>query len=111
MSDGDWPIIGNKFRGVPEALGGVLDLPSVTLITPEPVEEELLLKVHTPAFLSRERDAWYYDGALRTVGGCVAAAGCIAEGDLDNALVFSVAAMPVLMRHGGGRTSPAPVRP
>jgi acetoin utilization deacetylase AcuC-like enzyme len=92
MSDGDWPIIGNKFREFPQVLGAVLDLPTVTLVTPEPVEEELLLKVHTPAFLSRERDAWYYEGALRTVGGCVAAAGCIAEGLLDNALVFSVAA-------------------
>jgi acetoin utilization deacetylase AcuC-like enzyme len=92
MSDGDWPIIGNKFRGFPQALGAVLDLPTVTLITPEPVDEELLLKVHTPAHLSRERGAWYYEGALRTVGGCVAAAGGIADGDLDNALVFSVAA-------------------
>jgi acetoin utilization deacetylase AcuC-like enzyme len=92
MSDGDWPIIGNKFRGFPQALGTVLDLPNVTLITPEPAPEELLLKVHTPAHLSRERGAWYYQGALRTVGGCVEAAGGIANGDLANALVFSVAA-------------------
>ena len=82
MSDGDWPIIGNKFRGFPQALGAVLDLPTVTLVTPEPVEEELLLTVHTPALLDRERGAWYYEGALRTVGGCVAAAEGIAEGRL-----------------------------
>jgi acetoin utilization deacetylase AcuC-like enzyme len=92
MSDGDWPIIGNKFREFPDALGSVLELPTVTLVTPEPVHEELLLKVHTPSLLSRERDAWYYEGALRTVGGCVAAAEGIAAGLLNNALVFSVAA-------------------
>jgi hypothetical protein len=57
MSDGNWSIIGNKFREFPEALGAVLDLPTVTLITPEAVPEDLLLKVHTPAHLSRERDA------------------------------------------------------
>ncbi|MBW2040132.1 MAG: histone deacetylase [Deltaproteobacteria bacterium] len=92
MSEGDWPIIGNKFRGFPQALGDVLELPNVTLYTSEPVQEELLLKVHTPSLLSRVKDAWYYQGALRAVGGCVAAAQGIAEGRLKNALVFSVAA-------------------
>jgi acetoin utilization deacetylase AcuC-like enzyme len=92
MSDGNWPIIGNKFREFPQALGDCLELPTVTLFTSEPVEEGLLLTVHTPAHLRREQDAWYYEGALRTVGGCVAAAQGIAEGRLTNALVFSVAA-------------------
>ncbi len=92
MAQGDWPIIGNKFREFPDALGAVLELPTVTLVTPEPVPEDLLLKIHTPSFLRREQDTWYYEGALRTVGGCVAAAQGIAEGHLNNALVFSVAA-------------------
>jgi acetoin utilization deacetylase AcuC-like enzyme len=92
MAEGDWPIIGNKFREFPHALGAVLELSTVTLFTPEPVQEKLLLKVHTPSLLHREKDAWYYEGALRTVGGCVAAAEGIAEGLLNNALVFSVAA-------------------
>ncbi len=92
MAEGDWPIIGNKFRAFPRALGNVLELPNVTLFTPQAVEEELLLKVHTPALLKREKEAWYYEGALHAVGGCVAAARGVAEGHLRNALVFSVAA-------------------
>ncbi len=92
MSEGDWPIIGNKFRDFPQALGDVLELPNVTLYTPEPVQEELLQKVHTSSLLRQVKDAWYYQAALRAVGGCVAAAQGVAEGCLKNALVFSVAA-------------------
>ena len=92
MAQGDWPIIGNKFRDFPQALADVLTLPNVVLYTPEPAEEGLLLKVHTASLLKMAKDAWYYRGALYAVGGCVAAAEGIAQGRLKNALVFSVAA-------------------
>jgi len=92
MSEADWPIIGNKFRDFPHVLRDVLASPNVTLHTPEPVDEELLLKVHTFSLLSREKKMWYYEAARRSVGGCVAAAKGVAGGSLRNALVFSVAA-------------------
>jgi hypothetical protein len=63
MAEGDWPVIGNKFKDFPGALGDCLNLPNVRLFTPEPVQEGLLLKVHTPALLRRVKDAWYYAGA------------------------------------------------
>ncbi|OGP53023.1 MAG: hypothetical protein A2Y65_08945 [Deltaproteobacteria bacterium RBG_13_52_11] len=50
------------------AEGDCLERPGVTLSIPEPVQEGLLLKVHTPSLLTREKDAWYYEGALRTAG-------------------------------------------
>lgn len=92
MAEGDWPIIGNKFRDFPQALGDIVAIPNIELYTPEPVQEELLLKVHTPSLLRTVKDAWYYQAALRAVGGCVAAAQGVAKGRLRNALVFSVAA-------------------
>ena len=92
MAEGNWPIIGNKFRDFPHVLRDVLALPNVKLYTPVPVEEELLLKIHSSALLKRAKDAWYYEGALRAVGGCVASAEGVAQGCLKNALVFSVAA-------------------
>lgn len=92
MAEGDWPIIGNKFKDFPQALGYIVAAPNIELYAPEPVQEELLLKVHTPSLLGTVKDVWYYQAALRAVGGCVAAAQGVAEGCLRNALVFSVAA-------------------
>ena len=92
MKKGLWPIIGNKFENFPEALEDVLKLPNVKLFTSEPVPEELLRKVHTEDHIERVKRAWYWQGAIRSVGGCVQAAEMIAKGELKNALVFAVAA-------------------
>lgn len=88
----DWPIIGDKFRNFPEVMNDVLRLPNVQLYESQPVDEDLLRKVHTPELLKQTRSAWYYEGALRAVGGCVKATEMVWKGELKNALVFTVAA-------------------
>ncbi|MHA1582634.1 MAG: histone deacetylase [Candidatus Baldrarchaeia archaeon] len=88
----DWPIIGDKFRNFPEVLKNVLELPNVQLYESPPVDEELLRKVHDFELLEQTKSAWYYEGALRAVGGCVRAAEMVWRGELRNALVFTVAA-------------------
>lgn len=87
-----WLIIGDKFRNFPGAMEHVLKLPGVELVTPHKVPEELLLKIHTPDFVQGLKKAWYCEGALYSVGGCVEAVERVLSGDLDNALVFTVAA-------------------
>lgn len=88
----DWPIIGNKFRNFPGVMGKALSSDRVFLFESKPVAEELLLKVHTENYLRDVKKAWYYTGATLAVGGCVEASERVAKGEIDNALVFSVAA-------------------
>ena len=88
----DWPIIGDKFRNFPEVLRDVLELPNIQLFESPSVDEGLLRKVHTSELLEHTRNAWYYEGALRAVGGCVKAAEMVWKGELKNAFVFTVAA-------------------
>jgi len=88
----DWPIIGDKFKNFPEVMNDILRLPNVQLFDSSPVEEELLREVHTSDLLEQTKNAWYYEGALRAVGGCVKAAEMVWKGELKNALVFTVAA-------------------
>jgi acetoin utilization deacetylase AcuC-like enzyme len=88
----EWNIIGDKFRRFPQAMEHALKLPQVALHAPQPVSEELLLKIHTPRFVEELKRAWYYDGVRYSVGGCVEATKRILSGDLVNALVFNVAA-------------------
>ena len=88
----EWLIIGDKFRNFPRVMKHVLKLPQVTLFSPEKVVEELLLKVHTPRFVENLKRAWYCEGALYSVGGCVQATERVLAGELENALVFTVAA-------------------
>jgi acetoin utilization deacetylase AcuC-like enzyme len=88
----DWIIIGNKFRNFPEAMEHTLKLPRVKLFVPRKVSEELLLEIHSPRLVRDLKEAWYYEGASYAVGGCVEATEKIASGEIDNALVFSVAA-------------------
>lgn len=87
-----WPVMGDKFLRFPQAIEEELRLPGVIYIEPQPVSEELLLKVHTPTHLSNVKRQWYYEGAAVSVGGCVQAAEKVYAGNLDNALVFDVAA-------------------
>lgn len=88
----EWIIIGDKFRHFPEVIQPALDHPYVTLFSSEKVDEELLLQIHTPRFVENLKGAWYCEGALRSVGGCVAATEKILAGEIVNALVFTVAA-------------------
>lgn len=88
----EWLIIGDKFRHFPRVMRHALKLPQVKLFTPEKVSEELLLKVHTPELVQKLKQAWYCEGALYSVGGCVRATEMVLSGELKNALVFTVAA-------------------
>ncbi len=67
----DWPVIGDKFRNFPEVLSEVLKNPNVALYSPKPVDERLLYKVHTAKVVMDLKTAWYYEGAIYSVGGCV----------------------------------------
>lgn len=87
-----WPVIGDKFRHFPGVMEELLNLPSVKLIQPEMVSEELLLQVHTTEHLQRVQREWYYHGAALSVGGCVGAVEKVFRGELQNAFVFDVAA-------------------
>ena len=87
-----WYIINDKFRNYPEVMKTELELPNVKLIEPQKVDDELLLKVHTPRFLKDLKKQWYCEGAYLTVGGCVQASEMIMRGTLRNALAFGVAA-------------------
>jgi acetoin utilization deacetylase AcuC-like enzyme len=88
----DWPIIGDRFKDFPEAFGDLLGNPGVAFYEPEPVSEELLLKVHSLSHLETVKAAWYYEGARLTVGGCVEALEKIWTGEVKSAIVLSVAA-------------------
>lgn len=87
-----WNIIGDKYRGFPRAMEGALGLPRVKLFTSPAVSEGLLLQVHTPRFVEDLKTAWYFEGVLHSVGGCVQAVEKVLSGELVNALVFNVAA-------------------
>ena len=88
----EWLIIGDKFRNFPGVMKRALKLPQVKLFAPEKAPEELLLKIHTPGFVEDLKKAWYSEGALFSVGGSVEATERILSGELENALVFTVAA-------------------
>ena len=92
FSGEEWIIIGDKFRNFPGVMENTLKKPPVKLFTSQKVTEKLLLKIHTPRFVEDLKRAWYYEGALYSVGGCVEATEKILNGKLENALVFDVAA-------------------
>lgn len=92
FSGEEWIIIGDKFHNFPQVMEHALKQPQVKLFTPKKATEELLLKIHTPRFVEDLKRAWYYEGAIYSVGGCVEATEKILSGELENALVFDVAA-------------------
>ncbi len=63
FANGDWPIIGNKYRNFPKVIGPFLSLQGVRLYESKPVPESLLLKIHTEAHLREVKRTWYYKGA------------------------------------------------
>lgn len=88
-----WPIIGNRYLNFPKILRELAALnPSIKLIQPDPIPEDLLLKVHTRSYIEQQRRAWYYEGARISVGGLVRACELVYAGQLSNAVSFSVAA-------------------
>ena len=87
-----WLIIGDKFRNFPRIMKHALKRPQVKMFSPEKVPEALLLKIHTAKFVQNLKEAWYCDGALYSVGGCVDATEKVLSGEIENALVFTVAA-------------------
>jgi acetoin utilization deacetylase AcuC-like enzyme len=88
----EWDIIGNKFRNFPRVMEKQLKLPDVRLFRPGMVTDDLLLRIHSRRFLDDLRRMWYYDGVRYSVGGCVEAVERILGSEIDNALVFDVAA-------------------
>ena len=92
FSGEEWIIIGDKFRRFPQAMKHALKKEGVRWFIPEKVSEELLLDIHTPRFVENLKNAWYGEGAFYSVGGCVEAAEKMLAGEIDNALVFTVAA-------------------
>lgn len=92
FSGEEWIIIGDKFRRFPGVMKHALKKKGVRWFIPEQVPEELLLKIHTPRFVEDLKKAWYCEGALYSVGGCVEATEKILSGEIENALVFTVAA-------------------
>jgi acetoin utilization deacetylase AcuC-like enzyme len=92
FSGKEWIVIGNKWKNFPEVMQPALDLPQVEMCPSEKVDEELLLKIHTHRFVEDLKQAWYCEGAYRSVGGCVEATEKMLAGEMTNALVFTVAA-------------------
>ena len=88
----EWLIIGDKFRRFPGVMKKALRHSDVQLFEPRKVDEALLLKVHTQRLVQNLRDSWYYEAALYSVGGCVEATERVLAGEIENALVFTVAA-------------------
>ncbi len=88
----NWPIVGNRYAGFEKIIEKFSKDPKIVVIEPEPVSEELLLKVHTRELLEEQKKAWYYHGARLTVGGFVKACEMVWKGELRNAVVFLVAA-------------------
>jgi hypothetical protein len=91
---------GERLRGFPRALAGILEKENVTyydavyesrdgLYYLEPLSEELLLRVHTPAMVERVKLTGDYESASYSAGGTVQAAEEISHGKIDNAFVFT----------------------
>jgi len=91
---------GERLRDFPAALAGILEQDNVRYYDGvyttdsgetylQPVPEQLLLQVHTPAMLTRLRVTGHFDAARYSAGGVVQAAEEIRRGRIDNAFVFT----------------------
>ncbi len=92
MGQRNWPVIGNKYQGFPEAFGDLLKEGDVVLLESPEAPQGLLEACHSEDYLKGVKALWYWEGAVRSVGGCVRAAEEVLRGNLKNALVFTVAA-------------------
>jgi acetoin utilization deacetylase AcuC-like enzyme len=80
--------VGTRLADFPEALAAVLAGGKVRLYEPEPVSDELLLKVHTPELLARVGRDRLCSTARHSAGGVVTAGEKIAGGEIANAFAF-----------------------
>ncbi len=80
--------VGSRLADFPEALHGILESGRAVLFEPEPVSDELLLKVHTPDLLKRVAMDSLCSTAWRSAGGVVAAGEKIARGEIGNGFAF-----------------------
>lgn len=87
-----WPVMGHKFKNFPKVMEKFLDLPEVVLIEPKKVSNLLLYQVHEAQLVKGLFRQDYAQGALYSVGGCVEAVERVYRGELENAMVFNVAA-------------------
>lgn len=88
-----WPIVGDRYRDFPDLLERLsVEVDDMKIIKPKPVNEKLLSVTHEGSYFRQVKERWYYEGATITVGGCVEASKRVWEGELDNAVVFLVAA-------------------
>jgi acetoin utilization deacetylase AcuC-like enzyme len=80
--------VGTRLADFPEALDGILSSGNVRLYEPEPVSEELVLKVHTPELLDRVGHDPFCSTAWHSAGSVVDAGEKIAVGEIINAFAF-----------------------
>ena len=80
--------VGSRLADFPKALDAILGSGRAELFEPEPVSEELLLKVHTPDLLVRVGRDPLCSTARHSAGGVVSAGSKIADGEITNAFVF-----------------------
>jgi acetoin utilization deacetylase AcuC-like enzyme len=80
--------VGARLADFPGVLDRILEKGGVTLYEPEPVSQELLLKVHTPDLLSRVGRDPLCSTAWHSAGGVVAAGEKIAGAEITNAFAF-----------------------
>lgn len=85
-----WPVVGDRYAEFRKILGELEK--KVKLEVAEPVEEDLLEKIHSRNFLEVQQREWYYQGAKLSVGGAIKAAVRVWEKDASNALTLNVAA-------------------
>ncbi|MBO8183772.1 MAG: hypothetical protein H0Z28_13450 [Archaeoglobus sp.] len=88
----NWPVVGDRYEGFDKLIEDLSKDSEIEVIEPEPVSEELLLRIHSKDFLEEQRSSWYYYGAKLTVGGFVKACEMVWKEKLKNAVVFLVAA-------------------
>jgi acetoin utilization deacetylase AcuC-like enzyme len=79
---------GTRLGDFPKVLEGILGSGRAALYEPEPVPDELLLKVHTPELLEQAGRDPLCSTARLSAGGVVGAGAKIAGGEITNAFAF-----------------------
>lgn len=79
---------GTRLEDFPRAIEYLLRMPEYRLIESPALEEDWILKVHTPELLAGVRRDRLCSTAWHSAGGVVLAAEMIVEGEIDNAFAF-----------------------
>lgn len=80
--------IGRRLADFPHIIKHILEKPNVILFEPDPVSEELLLKIHTPQMIREVKRHPLCTTAWHSAGGVVEAGEMIWQGVIYNAFVF-----------------------